>query len=110
MQYIISLPQSRLLELQTFLTSIGEQQDPVPGVRTFYGLWSNMDNVQTWYEMLPQEGYTLPMRWSDLSEDGKMYIGNLLADFVGWHFPDYVPMELEHDEIVQLLAEARRLS
>ena len=94
MNYIIKLPESHVPQLQQWLRETGFPQEPIPGIISETGLWSNLDQVKLWYEENAETRHTV---WENLPEETRELIADELADYVTWQFPDYGPVPSMRD-------------
>ena len=90
MDYIVSVPEHRLKELEDLIASIQDKpSQAIPMAVTDGNRATPMNEVANYYEQTLREQEPSYLTWAELPESVRMEFGSHLAGCIGWMFPDF---------------------
>ena len=90
MDYIVSVPEHRLEQLETAIASLQDEPgQAIPMAVTEDHRATPMNEVADYYERTLREQEPSYLAWAELPENVRMEFGSHLAGCIGWMFPDF---------------------
>lgn len=90
MDYIVSVPEHRLKELETLIASLqNKPSQAIPMAVTEGNRATPMNEVANYYEQTLREQEPSYITWAELPENVRMEFGSHIAGYIGWMFPDF---------------------